>query len=176
MKRSLRKISSRQSSSKSTTEGLATSLDFSIFFGFGEVVFIDFVPRPFGYRESGCFCCSGLRFTFSPRANLMKRFGGFSYFISSGEKPQRKFYDGTLSANRIGRTVENLCTGHASRKLTINIDVGPELITSPILTSALLAWVPSLMPRLLAMWVCSSTMPGVICLPVASNFSSSVRA
>jgi hypothetical protein len=40
--------------------------------------------------------------------------------------------------------------------------------TWPMLTSALDAWVPSLTPRAMAMWLCSSMMPDVTCLPEAS--------
>ena len=41
-------------------------------------------------------------------------------------------------------------------------------ITSPILTSALLALAPSFTPEVSAIWLCSSIMPGVRCLPFAS--------
>ena len=42
-----------------------------------------------------------------------------------------------------------------------------------MLTSALLACVPSLMPRVAAICVCSSIMPGVMCFPRASMVSYS---
>ena len=113
-------------------------------------------------RKLGELLC----FTFSPKANLMKP-SLPSNFNSSGVLPQRNLSIWVCPPMALADPCKiwEVVTPPANWRYMFT---SSELIISAMRTSEVTDCAPSLIPPEPAMWECSSTIPGVNCLPVAS--------